>query len=141
MRIKIKGFGLGKFAGDRLTIKEEYEIAKAARRAEAKLHKIEFISEALVGVAKDISDCFDKRDLKCLEKAVVELKEDIEFAAKEAPENIRRRYLPLILKELAVCLEETEDDVEKYGWEVADDNYRVCLDNILTYLCLAYEEV
>ena len=127
---------LGKFARDREEItREEYALAHV------KLDSIDFISEALLGVAQDISDCFEKEDLKCLERAVVKLKEDIEFVAKDAPENIRRRYLPLILKELAVCLEETEDDVEKYGWEVADDNYRVCLNNILTYLCLAYEEV
>ena len=137
MKIKIKGIGLGKFArdGGELTV-AEYQSARA------KLDSIEFITEALLGVAQDILDCFDKRDLDCIEKEVERTKDHVETLAKRAPEDIRRKYLPLVIDSLDILLEDTRTDIrDGKAWEVIYDNYYDCLDEMLAYLCLSFKEL
>ncbi len=137
MKIKMKGIGLGKFARERgeLTV-AEYQSALA------KLDSIEFITEALLRVAEEIPDYYDRGDLERIKVAVVRTEDAVKDIAKKAPEGIRRKYLPLVIDSLNTLLEDTETDLRSgKPWIVAKDNYYDFLEKMLIYLCLSFEEI
>ena len=132
--VKVK---LGKFTRNRgeLTV-AEYQSARA------KLDSIEFITEALLRVAEEIPDYYNRGDLERIKVAVVRTEDAVKALAKKAPEDIRRKYLPLVIDSLDTLLEDTETDIRGgKPWIVAKDNYYDYLDKMLIYLCLSFEEL
>jgi len=116
------------------------------RSALGRLQGLKFITEALLGVAQDIADCFDeenlKWDLKCIEREVKGLKDEVKGFAKEAPEDIRRKYLPLVIDSLNVFLENAKTDIRNgRPWKEINEKYGDCLDKMFVYLCLAFREM